>query len=102
MRTFLKFVLILAVLSALGYYGYTKGRQWLAERSRPRFRTAEVQKGDLRITVNASGEVNPTLKMQIGSFVSGPIIELFADFNDEVKADQILAKIDPRIYKAAV
>lgn len=102
MRTFFKFLLILAVLSAVGYFGYIKGRQWLAERNRPRFRTAEVQRGDLRITVNASGEVNPTLKMQIGSFVSGPIIELFADFNDEVKADQILAKIDPRIYKAAV
>jgi len=102
MRTFLKSLLIFAVLAALGYFGFVKGKQWLAERNKPRFRMATVERGDLRITVNASGEVKPTIEVQIGSFVSGPILQLFAQHNDEVKAGQILAKIDPRIYKAAV
>lgn len=102
MRTFIKVVLVLTVLGALGYWGVTKGQQWIEERNKPRFRTAVVEKGDLRITVNATGQLEPTLSVRVGSFVSGPILELHVDHNDEVKAQQVLAKIDPRIYIASV
>lgn len=51
MRTFIRAVIILIVLGALGYFGITKGQQWLAERNKPRFRVANVAQGDLRITV---------------------------------------------------
>jgi HlyD family secretion protein len=102
MRTFIKAVIILAVLAALGYFGITRAQQWLAERNKPRFRVASVEQGDLRITVNAAGQLEPTLSVKVGSFVSGPVLELFADHNDEVKAKQVLAKIDPRLYEAAV
>ena len=102
MRTFIKAVIILAVLGGLSYFGSIKGLAWLAERNKPRFRMASVEQGDLRITVNAAGQLEPTLSVKIGSFVSGPILELLADHNDEVKADQVLARIDPRIYIASV
>ncbi len=102
MRTLIKVVIILAVLGALGYFGTVAGLAWLAERNKPRFRVASVERGDLRITVNAAGQLEPTLSVKIGSFVSGPILELLADHNDEVKADQLLARIDPRIYIASV
>lgn len=102
MRTFIRAVIILIVLGALGYFGITKGQQWLAERNKPRFRVANVAQGDLRITVNAAGQLEPTLSVKVGSFVSGPVLELYADHNDEVKAHQVLAKIDPRIYEASV
>ena len=102
MRTFIKAVIILAVLGGLGYFGSIRGLAWLAERNKPRFRIASVEQGDLRITVNAAGQLEPTLSVKIGSFVSGPILELLADHNDEVKADQVLARIDPRIYIASV
>ncbi|MEJ7591391.1 MAG: efflux RND transporter periplasmic adaptor subunit [Planctomycetaceae bacterium] len=98
----MKAVIILAVLGALGYFGFVQGQAWLAERNKPRFRVASVEQGDLRITVNAAGQLEPTLSVKIGSFVSGPILELFADHNDEVKAEQVLAVIDPRIYIASV
>jgi HlyD family secretion protein len=52
--------------------------------------------------VNSTGEVKPVVSVSIGSFVSGPIIRMHADFNDRVTKDQLLAEIDPRIYKAAV
>ena len=61
-----------------------------------------MQQDDLRSIVNATGTVKPKLTVQIGTFVSGPIIELNADFNDDVKKDDILARIDPAIYSAAV
>ena len=102
MRTLIKVAIILAVLGALGYFGTVAGLAWLAERNKPRFRLASVEQGDLRITVNAAGQLEPTLSVKVGSFVSGPILELFVDHNDPVKANQLLAKIDPRIYEASV
>ena len=102
MRFWIKIFLVLAVLGAGGYFGWQKTSVWLKERNKPSFKTADLVQGTIRITRNATGEVKPVLSVQVGSFVSGPIQELFVDFNDEVKKDQILATIDPRIYEAAV
>ena len=40
--------------------------------------------------------------MQIGSYDSGPIIAIYADFNTPVKAGQLIAKIDPRPFQVKV
>ncbi len=102
MKKLLIWLIVLGILGGGGFYGYRKGNEWLAERNRPRFRTSTVTTGDIRVSVNATGTVKPVLPQHIGSFVSGPVEKLFADFNDEVKEGQILAKIDPRIYIASV
>ena len=101
MKFIIRLLVILAILALLGFGGY-KAQGWLAERNKPRFKTAKVETGDLRISVNASGEVNPVLKVKVGSFVSGPILKLHVDYNTEVKAGDPLADIDPRIYDANV
>ena len=62
----------------------------------------EVEQGDIISVVNSTGEIRPVKKVQIGSFVSGPIIEIHVDFNDRVKAGDKLAKIDPRLFDANV
>ena len=79
-------------------------RRWSTGRNEPRpeFTEDEVDRGTITYVVNATGEVQPVLRVSVGSFVSGPITDLFVDFNDHVKKDQLLAKIDPRIYQAAV
>jgi len=100
MRSFLKFLLIVGLIGAAGYGAYSKGIEYLKKRNRPEFKTAEVVEGDVQVTVQASGKIKPILSMEVGSFVSGPIVELLVDFNDEVEKDQVLARIDPRIYKA--
>lgn len=69
---------------------------------KPSWRTAKVSRGRLVFDVRATGTVDPVLKVSIGSFVSGPVIELDADFNQQVKKGDLLARIDPRIYEAAV
>lgn len=102
MKTFIKLAIVLCLLGAGLYFGGSRVQRWMAERSRPRYRTAKIEQGDLRLSVNASGEVNPVLRVKVGSFVSGPIEKLHVDFNSEVKAGQLLAEIDPRIYNAAV
>lgn len=102
MRFFIKLLIVFAILGSLSYASWIKGSAWMKERNKPSFRTAEIEKGNIRITRNATGDVRPVLPFQVGSFVSGPIEELYADFNDEVTKGQLLAEIDPRIYKAAV
>jgi len=53
-------------------------------------------------SVTATGTVNPVTTVQIGSYDSGPIIAIYADFNTPVKAGQLIAKIDPRPFQAKV
>ncbi len=102
MRFLLKLTIILAILAGLGYAAYLPLKAYWVRRNKPVFRFAEVQQDDLRSIVNATGTVKPKLSVQIGTFVSGPIIELNADFNDDVKKGEILARIDPALYSAAV
>ncbi|KLE03655.1 efflux RND transporter periplasmic adaptor subunit [Aliarcobacter butzleri] len=56
--------------------------------------TKRVTQGDLSVVVSTTGNLNPTNSVEIGIEVSGTLKEIFVDFNDEVKAGQILAKID--------
>ena len=102
MKRLLKYVIAAAIVGLVLYFGGAWVQRWMADRNRPRYRTAKLEMGDLRLSVNASGEVNPVLKVKVGSFVSGPIQKLHVDFNTEVKSGQLLAEIDPRIYDAAV
>src|SRR5437867_8734134 len=57
------------------------------------FFTAPVDMGSLRTTVNATGAVQTVVTVQVGSQVSGQILELYADYNSMVKRGQLLAKI---------
>ncbi len=102
MRFFLKLMIVLSILAGVSYFAYDKGKAWLKERNRPHFKTAKVERGNIRITRNATGQVKPVLSVQVGSFVSGPIVDLFVDFNDTVTKGQVLATIDPRLYEASV
>jgi HlyD family secretion protein len=57
---------------------------WLGSRSSVRYRTATVDRGDINVTVSATGNPNAVVTVQVGSQVSGNILALFADFNTKV------------------
>ena len=57
---------------------------------------APVEVRDMRITAEATGELEPVLKVEVKSKASGEILDLFADSGDEVEQGAILAEIDPR------
>ena len=61
---------------------------------------AIVSRGDISAVVSATGTLNPINTVQVGSQVSGTIQHLYADFNDQVKQGQVIAQIDPPIFKA--
>lgn len=63
--------------------------------------TQPVVRKDLVETVTATGTVNPQDLILVGTQVSGTISELDVDYNSQVKAGQILARIDPTSLQAA-
>lgn len=79
-------------------------RERSAAKSAPafRFETATADRGAIRAKVTATGTVNPIVTVQVGAQVSGTIQALGADFNSVVKPGQMMAQIDPRLFKAAV
>lgn len=68
----------------------------------PQFSTASVKKGDLIVTVSATGTIEPTNEVQVGSELSGTIREVFVDNNSQVQKNQLLAKIDTAKLDASV
>jgi HlyD family secretion protein len=64
--------------------------------------TAPVEQGELRRIVTATGTLNATVNVEVGSQLSGQVAELLVDFNDDVKKGQPLARLDQRSFKAHV
>jgi HlyD family secretion protein len=68
----------------------------------PKYRVVQVQHGNITQTVTASGTINPVALINVGSQVSGTVVDLKADFNDHVKKGQVLLKLDPTIFNAQI
>jgi HlyD family secretion protein len=67
-----------------------------------KYRTVAVDNGNITQTVTATGTINPVALINVGSQVSGTVVELKADFNDHVKKGQVLLKLDPTIFNAQI
>jgi HlyD family secretion protein len=65
-----------------------------------KFVTAPIQRGDISITVTATGTLQAVTTVQVGSQVSGTILALNADFNSKVKKGEIIAQLDPTFLEA--
>lgn len=68
----------------------------------PYFKTKEVATGPLTITVTATGTLKPTRQVDVGSELSGILKTVDAQYNDHVKAGQVLATLDGSLYEAQV
>lgn len=67
-----------------------------------KYRSAAVDMGAINQTVTATGTINPVALVNVGSQVSGTVVELNADFNDRVSKGQVLLKLDPTIFNAQI
>src|SRR6516164_3188836 len=64
--------------------------------------SAKVDRGDISNVVEATGTINSVITVQVGSQVSGTIAKLNADFNSRVHKGDIVALIDPALFKGAL
>ena len=68
----------------------------------PHYVTDEVQRGNLTVTVSATGNLAPTNQVDVGSEISGLITKIYVDDNDRVRTGQLLAQIDPSRLQDAI
>jgi HlyD family secretion protein len=64
--------------------------------------TEAVTRGSIRSIVTATGTLNPVTSVQVGTYVSGPIRAIYADYNSSVTKGQLVAKIDPAPFQVKV
>lgn len=102
MKSLLKLLMVLIILGAIGTAAYRPLMETLEARNRTEWRTQEVEFGDLIQSVNSTGKVEPVKRVSVGATVSGPIKELLVDYNTKVTKDQLMARIDPRLYQSGV
>lgn len=100
MKKLLKIGIYLLIPVLLAAAAYRPAIEYWKFRNRTSWQSAKVDRGDIVYYVNSTGTVKPKLQVSIGAFVSGPIINLPVEFNQEVKKGQLLAEIDPRLYEA--
>lgn len=62
--------------------------------------TEKVQKRKIIEVVSANGKIQPEKDVKISPYISGEVIELYVKEGDQVKKGDLLAKIDPEIYRA--
>jgi len=90
---------LIILIVAIGFSFY----QWIGSKGRDlKFRLAKVERGEVSSVVTATGTINPVITVLVGSQISGTIKALYADFNSRVKEGQVIAQIDPAIFKAQV
>ncbi|MDX2274962.1 MAG: efflux RND transporter periplasmic adaptor subunit [Hyphomonadaceae bacterium] len=66
------------------------------------YRTAQIDRGAITRVVSATGTLQPLVSANVGSTVSGPVQSVEVDFNSQVRAGQVLARLDPAPFQQRV
>lgn len=74
----------------------------LKRNTQAQYFTAKVEHGEIDDVVEATGTINAVITVQVGSQVSGTIAKLNADFNSRVHKGDVVALIDPALFKGAL
>ena len=88
--------LALVVTAALFAWGFSGGGPEVA------YQTQQARRGDLTITVSATGNLEPTNQVDVGSERSGIVKSVEVDFNDRVTVGQVLARLDTSLLEAEI
>ena len=83
--------IILVAASGGGYYAWQQNNQ---TSTAPVYVTEPVAKGNLTLSITASGTLQPTRSVNIGSELSGTVLRVLVDVNDRVKKGQVLVELD--------
>ena len=91
-------IVILAVMIVISIVVWTKA----GKSNSMQFKTEQVRREDITVIVTATGTLQPTNEVEVGSELSGIIESVEADYNNKVKVGQILAKLDTSKLEAQV
>ena len=85
-----------------GGIGFWMWRRSVAANAGPRYETVAVDRGPITAKVTATGTLSALVTVQVGTQVSGRIKEILVDFNSPVKKGQVIARIEPALFAAAL
>jgi len=89
LRNFLFFLILIAAGTASVLYWRTNGTD-----NTVKYETKPVQRGNLVVTISATGTLEPIKQVDVGIEVSGTIKTVEVDYNDHVEVGQVLAQLD--------
>ncbi len=91
-------VLVVAAVGVSGgaYYAYRR------QPKPPEITTGTITRGSVVDTVGATGTLEAVTTVQVGSQVSGTVMELNADFNSIVRRGQVIARLDPSLFQTQI
>src|SRR3981081_2030402 len=98
MKTKHKWLITAAVVVAAGLFVALS----LNRSAKAQHFTAKVERGEINDVVEATGTINAVITVQVGSQVSGSIAKLNVDFNSRVHKGDVVALIDPALFKGAL
>ena len=90
-------ILIIGIILAVLFYVI---KPLLTKVGIGKYRTESVRKHTIEQVVEASGTISPVNTVSVGSTVSGLMMEVFVDFNSQVKAGQLIARMDTSLFDA--
>jgi HlyD family secretion protein len=82
---------VLMVLSAIGLWWWQSNR---SANAAPTYTTQAVGRGNVTLSVTANGTIQPTRSISIGSELSGTVLKVNVDVNDQIKKGQVLVVLD--------
>lgn len=94
-------IVVLSVLAGAAAFLFIK-KPWAKGAAAITFQTVTVGKGSIAAQVTASGTLSARGTVQVGAQVSGRVVELHADFNQQVKKGQVIARLDESVLKAQI
>jgi HlyD family secretion protein len=89
---------VVVLVAGAGVYFFLHGRKPAAVH----YETAKVTRGNITARVTATGTLSALVTVQVGSQVSGRISQINVDFNSPVKKGQVIARLDPALFQAAL
>ncbi len=99
MKKILVIVILLAVVFG-GWYWWKRSHKSVSSEE-VFYRTSPIERRTITQEVTATGTVKAIQEVEVGTQVTGKIVQLFADFNSKVEEGQVVAKIDPETYEAS-
>ncbi len=92
-------IALIAALAAGGYFAWKKSK---ADSEGPQQQIVKVQRGDIEELIAATGTMQPRDYVDVGAQVSGQLKKIHVEVGSLVKAGDLLAEIDPTVYRANV
>ena len=90
MKRFILLILVI-ILAGGGYYYFSLNNTQVATTS---YEYIKIEKGNIKKTVSATGKIIPTSTLTLSSEISGKIVEINKDYNEQISKGEVLAIFD--------